>query len=178
LTLAYETARAQRNAKESALLRLPPELRNRIWRYVLKVEEIALDDETIWNLEEPQVSVLCVCRQVHTETCLLLYSINLFTLYGGEHMAEWLAQRLPEQRNAITRVAICCPNENGFDYPLLMLLGLKTLWVLCICDGTCAKDLVVQQAHKKDLYDIWGGSDLEIRFEASCWPSSSSEFML
>lgn len=83
-------------------MRLPPEIRNRIWRYVVAVEKVFLDDdENVWDLEKPQACELRVCRHVHTETCLLTYSINLFGFYETELMVGWLARRLPEQKNTV-----------------------------------------------------------------------------
>lgn len=47
---------AERNAQESPLLRLPPELRNRIWTYVLSTQDDTTPDadgqDFKWNLEE------------------------------------------------------------------------------------------------------------------------------
>lgn len=160
-------------------MRLPPETRNRIWGYVVAVVEVFLDDDdNVWNLEKPQACVLRVCRQVHTETCLLTYSINLFGFYETELMVEWLARRLPEQKNAVEWVRILCPSSEGFDCPFRIFPSLKTLWVDRVCDGTCTKDLAVQQTHQKDLHDIWGNSDLEIRFQATIWPSGTLRYIL
>jgi hypothetical protein len=41
-----QSFRAQRNAEESALLRLPPEMRNRIWSYVIPFKPFVIISET------------------------------------------------------------------------------------------------------------------------------------
>jgi hypothetical protein len=72
---ANQGSRAQRNAEESDLLRLPPEIRNRIWEYVGQ-ELLACHDEE--NVTYPEPGILRVCRQSHAETCLPSYALNTF----------------------------------------------------------------------------------------------------
>jgi hypothetical protein len=43
--------RAQQNATESPLLRLPPEVRNKIWTYAVKVDRVLVPTEYCWKSE-------------------------------------------------------------------------------------------------------------------------------
>ncbi|KAF1832936.1 hypothetical protein BDW02DRAFT_624666, partial [Decorospora gaudefroyi] len=104
----------QRNQRDSPLLRLPAELRNKIYRFVLGGNHIRPYCETVmgvWEVSFPgwaysrlQLALLEVCRQVYAETKLLPFSLNRFVGYP-EHMFELLATSLtPTQANALKTV--------------------------------------------------------------------------
>jgi len=163
LSLANETTRAQRNADKSGLLRLPPEIRQRIWTYAVHVQTVIVGYGTYPEDARyyPEQSILRVCRQVHAETCLLPYSGNTFSPDDMGCFNVWLKRRLPEQLAALRRLELWCHEYP--KSPLRLLSGLKHVRVYCICDGLCPLDPGRGKAIKENLEGIWGNSDLEIQ---------------
>jgi hypothetical protein len=106
LKLANNINSTERNACESPLLRLPPEIRNRIWSYILSIRQITLkecpddwrDDLDVddyeceeeyevayYELKEicwasaaypPGLETLLICRQTYAEASLLPFTLN------------------------------------------------------------------------------------------------------
>ena len=84
----------KRNAIESPLLRLPPEIRNGIYTYVFGNTRYLFRDYhfsirtpvtfTPDKAEYQRLSLPLVCRQLHHETRLLPYELGTF------HFVEWL----------------------------------------------------------------------------------------
>ena len=161
LGLANETTRAQRNAQESALLRLPPEIRRRIWTYAVHAQMVTIGDWYEVKGSYPEQSILRVCRQVHAETCLLPYSGNSFWPNKIESLSAWLTRRLPEQIAAVQRIEIWCCDCSAA--PLRLLPGVKYVRVYCICDLLCpslpARGIAIGQR----LEVVLGHSDLKIQ---------------
>jgi hypothetical protein len=124
--------RAQRNALESPLLRLPPEVRNVIWTFAVGVDlvfirqkskcplrakgyGVSFDGEMRRFEEDRQLSAFHlpeVCRQIYAETATLAYSTNTFLLYG----TEWIRALSLTQRRAISRVELVGFQNYLFDY--------------------------------------------------------------
>ncbi|KAK4953881.1 hypothetical protein LTR10_008485 [Elasticomyces elasticus] len=78
-------------AKKSALLLLPPELRNRIYTLALSsTKPIIISVST--GLPKP--SLLKVCRSVTAETTQLYYACNTFELHLAPHTSGIVIQRL------------------------------------------------------------------------------------
>jgi hypothetical protein len=111
--------RTESNSK-SPLLRLPPEIRNRIWEYtvggkVLDVTHFArrkshryIEEVTTISKDSfPQHShaLLQVCRQIYAETALLPFSKNTFR-FEKEQAFEWARQLLKFQRNLLENVHV------------------------------------------------------------------------
>ncbi|KAL5121356.1 hypothetical protein ACEQ8H_000824 [Pleosporales sp. CAS-2024a] len=70
---------AQKNQQVSPLLRLPPEIRNMVYRYVFQGMEWAMricEGEIRARDENP--ALLKVCRQINAETALLPYCLGTF----------------------------------------------------------------------------------------------------
>lgn len=137
---------AERNAQESPLLRLPPELRNRIWTYVLSTKDDITPDadgkDFKWNLEEIHLDIIGVCRQTYAETAMLPFALGSFRFRNFNRMQQLLDITFPEQRSAISKIKLpCCCRAQGFnriyyDYPLKELPGLVSVGVWCV-DGKC-----------------------------------------
>ncbi|OWY42215.1 asparagine synthetase [Alternaria alternata] len=98
---------AYRNATSSPLLRLPPEIRNMIFALVLTEEGTIylFYIRNGWRYQNDfQISLLRVCRQVYTETCLLPYKLNTFDfyyIYVLERFVSWVFDTM----NVLSRVA-------------------------------------------------------------------------
>jgi hypothetical protein len=106
------------NATESPLLRLPPEIRNMIFKFASQPDwsgwigcyfnrrgcisrsgtsTRAYKSETrAFAIHLPQV-----CRQIYSETATLIYSENCFAFQSERAMTKWLSKRLLAQREAI-----------------------------------------------------------------------------
>lgn len=110
--------RIQANS-ESLLLRLPPEIKNCIWAYVLGGK--VLDVKCFENYEKSHVrdttaisqdsfpeyshALLQVCRQIYTETALLPFSKNTFR-FDMVDAFEWARHLLDVQRALLEKVHI------------------------------------------------------------------------
>jgi len=162
LNLANETTRAQRNTEESVLLRLPPELRRRIWTYAVHAQIVTVGDWDWFEREDyPKQSVLQVCRQLHAETCLLPYSNNSFWPHDIESLSVWLTRRLPEQIDAVQSIRIWCGDCS--EAPLRLLRGIKYVHVYCTCDGLCPSVPARGIALAQSLEVMLGNSNLKIQ---------------
>ncbi|KAF2277408.1 uncharacterized protein EI97DRAFT_290545 [Westerdykella ornata] len=106
-----------RENANSPLLRLPPEIRNMIFRYAvggMTFDFTACERPWLQRLRgwKPRVnnpikncfSLLRVCRQIYSETALLPFSANTFHISEDqqEDFDDWLQDRLPIERDAIT----------------------------------------------------------------------------
>ncbi|KAI7342117.1 hypothetical protein KC354_g16595 [Hortaea werneckii] len=105
----------------SPFARLSAELRNQIWSYVLyQPDGFYLDlqhGNSNYELSQKvhQIALIKTCRQINTETTLLLYNINKFTFSMPSvdkyhmvcrHMQEWLCAVGPTKANVITEVCV------------------------------------------------------------------------
>ncbi|RYO63426.1 hypothetical protein AA0113_g6119 [Alternaria arborescens] len=113
-----------RNQEASPLLQLPGEIRNKIYQYALGGHHIYLDEHqpsfkrlVIRRAEGKRISkdglfaLGYTCRQTHSESAILLFSLNEFI---GYFWSTFEIQRCelfsPSQRNAIRNISvtICC----------------------------------------------------------------------
>jgi hypothetical protein len=94
---------------QSPLLRLPAEIRNQIYEYVMCNQTIAI------NARPPRsvFSLPRTCRQIYHETELLFYSGNMFQTREDIVLKEWLAARSARQLAAIQSVQ-CLRNSLTF----------------------------------------------------------------
>ncbi|KAJ8110971.1 hypothetical protein OPT61_g6313 [Boeremia exigua] len=104
---------------ESPLLRLPPEIRNNIWEYVLggKILDVVflssrkgryLEEKTAispLSLPESSHALLQVCRQLYKETALLPFSTNSFRFESNQAF-DWIRHLLKVQQGLIKNVHI------------------------------------------------------------------------
>jgi len=116
---------AKHNGSHSPLLRLPAEIRNRVFQYALAGELIRpkLTDEilvardtycpaymgkelhpSIYAPPSHRFSLLCVCRQVYAETAMLPYTLSTFTFISLHTIIYWLDSLLPQKRKLIQHV--------------------------------------------------------------------------
>ncbi|KAH7408110.1 hypothetical protein DE146DRAFT_362550 [Phaeosphaeria sp. MPI-PUGE-AT-0046c] len=117
-TPEHLVAIAKRNSVASPLLRLPPELRNKIWRFAIGGEYIEMP-VTQRLLNEPKrkdrtaeklavFRIPSVSRQVYAETATMPYSANTFCLSANINMMlkNWPVFLIPAYRNAIVSIAL------------------------------------------------------------------------
>jgi hypothetical protein len=114
LTLTSLTiSSAERNQRESPLLRLPGELRNRIYGYALGRMRFFINGSRWYgkleaDAEGPELSLhyffalIQVCRQVYSEAHLLPYKLNII---HDRVSNQWFPEILnSDQRNAIRTI--------------------------------------------------------------------------
>lgn len=105
---------SQRNVVNSPLLRLPAELRNRIFTYTFSGYEICLGDDgesgqCRVDYIRPTASggyvfgALQACRQIFAEARMLSFTLNTFECNNITDVQEWI-NAMPEQMQAIRSI--------------------------------------------------------------------------
>ncbi|KAF2118392.1 hypothetical protein BDV96DRAFT_643639 [Lophiotrema nucula] len=108
-TASFGTPNAQHNA-QSALLRLPAEIRNTIWEHAIcgdRIEpgsNLRLMTKNRPVIQDFKVGLPFVCRHVHSETIQLFYAHNTFHFKDGIAMQDWAWKRLSTQLKAVRSV--------------------------------------------------------------------------
>lgn len=103
--------RIHRNATESLLLRLPPELRNRIYSYAIGGHYIELMGSRDMRLHTEHefsdadnqyhmLGLLRTCRQIYAETRLIPFTCNVFSCGDTLSAFNWV-RAMPTQMQAI-----------------------------------------------------------------------------
>jgi hypothetical protein len=100
----------------SSFLRLPAELRNQIYTYVIGGETF---DIYCWRRYTPYgfatrilrkrrafLALLAVCRQLYSETRLLPFRLNAFRFKSQDAFHSWLDKFALDQREAIQNVSL------------------------------------------------------------------------
>lgn len=102
---APSTAVTQRSIR-STLLCLPAEIRNRIYELVFWQSDGIHIDGAQDMVEPPEnfLAITEVCRQIHAETRLLVYSVNTF--FVDFHFVFWLRSLEDDQRKAISSIEL------------------------------------------------------------------------
>lgn len=151
---------------------MPPELRNRIWAYVLSTQgDITPDAEGQdfkWNLEEIHLDIIGVCRQTYAETALLPFALSCFRFRNHHRVQQLLDTTFQEQRDAISRIKVPCFRHSHciWGHDIKGLRGLKWIGVWCVKDD-CSE---IQSYRVNDagivahLRRNTGNPDLEVRF--------------
>lgn len=107
-----------RNAQQTRLLCFPAELRNAVYAYVLTESPHAEYHFNNYSRDgccgvlpdaykrPHRLALLATCRQIHTETKVLPFSLNVFSFYEV-HIFETICTRLLlKQRSAMTHIVI------------------------------------------------------------------------
>ena len=104
-----------RNASESPFLRLPPELRNRIYGFVFAGTADG-GESSCWGRPQKRKKVhvrfLQTCRQVHTEARLLPFALNSFRYCSSGCLYGWSKSR-PEHTAVIRTLHVSARDRNG-----------------------------------------------------------------
>ncbi|KAF1949088.1 hypothetical protein CC80DRAFT_581879, partial [Byssothecium circinans] len=103
---------SQENAINSPLLRLPGEIRNKIFHYALcdyKLEihnKQSLNSPPSYNYIQPRFQLPRVCRQIHAETAPIVYSRNTFGFDTLQAMDRWIRNRTSAQLELVTSINV------------------------------------------------------------------------
>jgi hypothetical protein len=128
-SLQYSESRNRRN---SPLLRLPGELRNRVYEYAMSGVTISVfpapkpwspaqlhahvaDTATaLTAMSSPSdtISLTRVCRQIHVETRLLPFRAFTFHINSDGSFSKFVDSLLPIQRDAISTIEMSTPDAN------------------------------------------------------------------
>ncbi|KAL6704741.1 hypothetical protein ACN47E_007662 [Coniothyrium glycines] len=95
---------ARQNQKTSPLLRLPPELRNQIFREVFRGRKYVIDD--LNPRVESSNALLAVCRQIYAETASMPWSAGTFAAKNGIEMNAWLEGLHPLRQGLVKHLEI------------------------------------------------------------------------
>ncbi|KAF2830954.1 hypothetical protein CC86DRAFT_401519 [Ophiobolus disseminans] len=104
-----------RNKLDSPFLRLPGELRNRIYELVAASTKRSIFSKEI-GPDPSALNLSMVCYQIHHEMDLLPYSEMILSIYSSSMFRTWLCKRTPRQLATIKTFTM---------YGLLMLDGLR-----------------------------------------------------
>jgi hypothetical protein len=109
---------------ESRLLRLPAELRNEIYHYVLgglsirakrsasprefriDIRDVDSRSSAAWKTPGHLLALTETCRQVYDETSLFPYSLNVFEYEHYYDLCRWTAALAPRQLGAISQLRV------------------------------------------------------------------------
>ncbi|KAH5281645.1 hypothetical protein HBI64_168480 [Parastagonospora nodorum] len=123
----------RKNQQESPLQRLPAELRNRIFEYVLSGNEYSIETkigsfvtiEDVSKAPENAFALLEVSRQIFAETALLRLSLSVFSICSAGLLHQWLGGLLEAKFNVIgklhLRLDLCLSSSPISAYHLLTL---------------------------------------------------------
>jgi hypothetical protein len=112
LRTGAEVCSAMQNQRDSPLLRMPPEIRNRIYDFALGGNTFVLlkddDTEKIVNKTKSKnaLALLAVSRQLYAETALLPFSLNVFSSVSPSRLRSWASEIQPVHRNNITALKL------------------------------------------------------------------------
>lgn len=123
---------ARRNATESPLLRLPAEIRNKIWQFTLGYHRIMIyyqfaniygigrraiqlahsvyagDPTTEGSIVQPGFALPIVCRQTYVEAFAMVYSLNTFNFSHRSTLDHFIRNRALGQRRLVASIVVPC----------------------------------------------------------------------
>jgi hypothetical protein len=130
------------NATDSPLLRLPAELRNYIWSYVIGGQTIRMNlsstkdrsglsrkllDSRTWRPDTNRFSLLRVSRQIYAETGTLVDTLSTFSVVSMLGLCRWLEDMAPWQLDAVQNIRSLELFEQPPFWKLQSLLRLRGL---------------------------------------------------
>lgn len=132
---------AECNRTESHLLRLPAEIRAKVFEYVYEDAKVTITSWTtkVNKVEAPKIWVALprVCRQTYFKTAILPYKVTKFCFKDAEDVRRWADKRLKVQRESIAMVSLdyswvkyVHTFWRYWDYATQRLPGLQKLYVI------------------------------------------------
>lgn len=91
---------------QSPFLRLPAELRNKIFTDALTIPNLTIRLSPRFYTRNDALALLRVNKQINCETALLPYTLNVLNFFTLVDMRLWLGQRSSVQINAIHSVSV------------------------------------------------------------------------
>ncbi|CAI9629375.1 unnamed protein product [Alternaria burnsii] len=150
---------SQRNHRRCPLLRLPAELRNKIYGYVFLSHPVRPFREhrewPHWAYPRSQLNLLETCRQIYFEAKLFPFALNVFVGYA-EHVIELLLTTFTaSQTNTISTVRLYVDAFGVYRDGKLPEIGLNA-WFIEELGDMC------QLVSLSEVTLIWFGSDIEV----------------
>ncbi|CAN9441274.1 unnamed protein product [Alternaria alternata] len=150
---------SQRNHRRCPLLRLPAELRNKIYEYVFLSHPVRPFREhrewPYWAYPRSQLNLLETCRQIYFEAKLFPFALNVFVGYA-EHVIELLLTTFTaSQTNTISTVRLYVDAFGVYRDGKLPEIGLNA-WFIEELGDMC------QLVSLSEVTLIWFGSDIEV----------------
>ncbi|OWY43715.1 hypothetical protein CUC08_Gglean008343 [Alternaria sp. MG1] len=150
---------SQRNHRRCPLLRLPAELRNKIYEYVFLSHPVRPFREhrewPHWAYPRSQLNLLETCRQIYFEAKLFPFALNVFVGYA-EHVIELLLTTFTaSQTNTISTVRLYVDAFGVYRDGKLPEIGLNA-WFIEELGDMC------QLVSLSEVTLIWFGSDIEV----------------
>lgn len=143
------------NQDASPLLRLPAELRLKIFEHVFAVPVIRVGDKSIvkprWKYSKTQLSLLGVCRQIYHEARTLTFSVNTFRGWSGKVDAAMFNHMLEWQIANITTVRLYTEKMDLYRDPDLKLREWFLQEVKTICELPRLKNMILMWYDHKFL---------------------------
>lgn len=164
----------------SPLFRLPAEIRNQIYAYILGGETFNI---YCWRRYKPYgfatrilrkrkffLALLAVCRQLHSETRLLPFSLNAFSFTSQDAFRSWLDKFSLDQQKTIQKIHLVTwmarhmVEGEGWRskplnevLPLVRLPGLRKVEIEVRTNGRvkeCAKDGCIACEVEGDVLEL------------------------
>ena len=124
-TAAYTRNSVQAN-QQSPLLRLPTELRTKIWSYVLgstiyrgKGYSYTGDDQFVPVDRSISLTLLQTCRQIYSETTMLPFTLNIFSVGKFRCVRSGFRIMRSHQRKSIKHIRLELDIESDAQAPQL-----------------------------------------------------------
>ncbi|KAF2831490.1 hypothetical protein CC86DRAFT_402011 [Ophiobolus disseminans] len=109
----YQGSRTDSNKQTSRLLRLPAELRNRIYELALNQGNIQLFPGIQADSrpeDKPELALLRTCRQILSEASPIFYSINTFEFEFTFHILRFALSLTEQNRQVIRSIRLQAPS--------------------------------------------------------------------
>jgi hypothetical protein len=179
-----------KNNQDSPLLRLPPELRDRIWGFAIGAHVLRVvytnspANKTVVKIQPPfkenrnTLALLRTCRQIYSETALLPYKSSTYSCdlwqplsHGLRHMKRFQRAQiedlqveldLPWSRNPV-RIQELCVDK------LAILPGLKRVRILAFRDKYVLEHELEESREtiRNSLEPILAGTNISTMFEVA-----------